>query len=334
MADQTGNRWANKLTGTDKNETLNGKGGGDTLVGRGGNDRLVGGRGKDHIFGDDPSSPSTKGSDKDVIEPGRGSDIVDGGRDFDTATYAFDRGHLKLTGELHEGGMTVTRHRRFSFDEVDTITNVEKLQLDQNPNDFIVRDFEDGMVIDGQGGHDRLIIGHAPEDVHFDPKDGKIPKGHPLEGESYTGRVIDGDKVLYVQNVEFVGHAPLDVARDNSSSSLESVVAVLAEDQATLNALAQETGQSSPALELLNEHAPGIMANLNEAGVATLNVDINSDMSIEDRAINIMEASRDATLEAGLELPEAAETVEAEVDNSQIDFVNDHMNANDDIGIV
>ena len=34
MADQTGNMWANRLTGTDKDETLNGKNEGDTLRAR------------------------------------------------------------------------------------------------------------------------------------------------------------------------------------------------------------------------------------------------------------------------------------------------------------
>ncbi|GAA3717999.1 hypothetical protein GCM10022268_28030 [Sphingomonas cynarae] len=74
-----GGLFADKLTGTGENDTIDGSWGNDFLYGGGGNDVLLGGLGDDNLFGEDGHDTLTGDLGRDMLDGGAGNDTLNGG---------------------------------------------------------------------------------------------------------------------------------------------------------------------------------------------------------------------------------------------------------------
>jgi Ca2+-binding RTX toxin-like protein len=137
---------ADLISGAGGNDLINGGLGNDSLLGGAGDDTLLGGRGLDTLNGGLGSFSS--GSD--------GSDLLDGGRDEDTAQYTFrlDDLHISLDGVVNDG----------AAGEGDQILNIEDV-FSGNGNDVITGS-ADRNFFSGSGGQD-TIDAMAGNDVIF-----------------------------------------------------------------------------------------------------------------------------------------------------------------------
>lgn len=171
----------NVFQGTNKNEKVFGNGGNDTLSGSGGNDKLDGGDGDDTLGGG-------KGNDK--LNAGSGINIVDGGKGEDKLTLDGNFADATITAEgagfkIITAGGTVTVENVEKFKFADQTVTADKLLgtgktftlttaidnvVGTSGADLIVgsadgtatQTFNNGDLIDGGGGSDRLRITAAP----------------------------------------------------------------------------------------------------------------------------------------------------------------------------
>ena len=74
-----GSNKADKLSGSDGDNTINGAGGNDTILGLDGNDQLAGGGGKDKLLGGNGKDDLNGGGGKDILNGGNGADVLNGG---------------------------------------------------------------------------------------------------------------------------------------------------------------------------------------------------------------------------------------------------------------
>lgn len=171
----------NVFQGTNKNEKVFGNGGNDTLSGSGGNDRLDGGAGDDTLNG---------GGGNDKLNGGGGIDTIDGGKGNDTLTLDGNFADATVTVEgtgfkIVTAGGTVTVDNVEKFKFADQTVTADKLLgtgktftlttaidnvVGTSGADLIVgsadgtatQTFNNGDIIDGSGGTDRLRITAAP----------------------------------------------------------------------------------------------------------------------------------------------------------------------------
>lgn len=87
--------FADRLVGTDGNDTIDGLGGGDLIYGRDGQDQITGGDGNDMLDG---------GRDADTVSGGLGDDRMTGGDGADTLVG--DAGSDQLNGRVHPYGVS------------------------------------------------------------------------------------------------------------------------------------------------------------------------------------------------------------------------------------
>ena len=102
-----GNKGANKLQGTGRNDLLLGRGGNDSLFGKAGNDRLsgeagrdrlYGGTGNDTLLGGRGSDKLSGGSGRDKIEGGAGNDQISGGGGKDVISCGAGKDKVTSSG--------------------------------------------------------------------------------------------------------------------------------------------------------------------------------------------------------------------------------------------
>lgn len=93
--------------------------------------------------------------------------------------------------------------------------------------------------------------------------------------------------------------------KTQAEMSLKDAVETLAEDQQTLNAQFNTTGVSSQARDAINHgDALQMIKNLDDHGISSLKAELTAGMDIEDRVGAILNAGAQATIEAGLLMPE------------------------------
>jgi len=123
-----------------------------------------------------------------------------------------------------------------------------------------------------------------------------------------------------------IQHASLspDVIPETSETiSIKEAVGMLAQDQETLNTSMMD-GQISPVQEALNHpDAAHMFQNLHSNGVTTLTADLTPEMSAEDRAGKLLFAGREATLQAGIPMPEEERQLETRQEQYS-DYEDDH----------
>jgi len=121
-----------------------------------------------------------------------------------------------------------------------------------------------------------------------------------------------------------IQHASLSeasISEHSGTVSFEDAIGMLAADQKTLNSSAVE-GQTSPVQDALNHpDAAHMFQNLHTNGITTLKADITPDMTAEDRVGELLLAGREATILAGIPMPEEERELEAtqELNNSYED---------------
>ncbi|MEP1230065.1 MAG: hypothetical protein ABJG88_05265 [Litorimonas sp.] len=85
--------------------------------------------------------------------------------------------------------------------------------------------------------------------------------------------------------------------------SLEDAITMLATDQKTLSAAAEQGQISNVEKTINNPDAAKMFQNLHNHGIKALKANITPDMSAEDRASELLLAGRSATAEAGIPMP-------------------------------
>ena len=319
-------------TGGDKADTLIGNEHDNVLSGNKGADALYGGHGNDTLNG---------GDGHDALIAGRGDNTLDGGADIDTASYAnyYDP----------SVGASITQGVSFSISgnqtivtkplngavagplgasvETDKATNVERFEGTARDDVFTAENLSGNMYISGGGGNDTVTVKDPTGAYALDMTGGTYPAGHPKAGESYNGTVSDGTNTIYLEDLKAsdvtIDQTPLPTpspaSEKSSQISLENAIGILAQDQKILNQHVEETGVSTPATDAINHpDATQMIETLHAHGVSTLNTQITSDMSIEDRVGRILNAGKEATLEAGLLLPHEQREEEAQLENSNL----------------
>jgi Ca2+-binding RTX toxin-like protein len=164
LSDQDGARYTTAgpggVTGNLATGTVTGDGvGTDTLTGF---RTLVGSNFADVLIGNSENQPSTTtdnelvgGGGDDILEPLRGSDVVDGGGGADLVTYAND---IAIDIDLSTGQAVTTL-----ADEVDSITQVENVT--GSPNNDTITGNGNANVLNGLGGADALNGGSGGVDT-------------------------------------------------------------------------------------------------------------------------------------------------------------------------
>ena len=113
------------LTGGAGDDTLNAGAGDDTVDGGAGNDTIDGGEGNDIINGGTGNDTIVAGAGNDFIDGGEGSDVIDAGAGNDTIIYG--------AGDVIDGGEnndTLIVHSDIDFTNLDTIRNIENIDID------------------------------------------------------------------------------------------------------------------------------------------------------------------------------------------------------------
>lgn len=178
--EQDGNENANRIDGTEFDDTLRGFGGADTLRGLGGDDSLLGGLGNDVVnagLGDDvlageAGADSLKGAaGNDRIEGGSEDDRINGGVGDDTLVGGAGRdvltGDAGLDWASYEDATAAvivdvaTPSANFGFARGDSFNSIENF-LGSNFND-ILRGAETANILSGGRGHD-VITGRGGDD--------------------------------------------------------------------------------------------------------------------------------------------------------------------------
>jgi uncharacterized delta-60 repeat protein len=137
-----------EVTGSDFGDTLTGSGGTDLLSGDDGDDVINGGAGNDYLSGDD------------------GNDTIDGGGGIDEAFFEGDLDDFDIV-RLANGSIRVTRSSVDEDDEVDVLTNVERLTfVEEHDDDSTTIDLTQPNAIIGTLGNNELT-GTAADDALF-----------------------------------------------------------------------------------------------------------------------------------------------------------------------
>jgi Ca2+-binding RTX toxin-like protein len=175
--------------GEDDNDILDGKIGDDTLDGASGVDQITGGPGADTLaagFGDDVLRGDGGNDTLQVGTPANGADVVDGGADSDTLSYAGYPGSVYVyqDGAANDG----------TLGEGDNVTSIENLtgsvsgdDLEGTPGDDVIHGGDGFDKIDAKFGDDVVYGGDGPDNLIGGP-------GAPTECGNLGCTKFDTDK--------------------------------------------------------------------------------------------------------------------------------------------
>lgn len=197
MARITGNNRDNTLNGTGRDDIISGRGGADNLFGRAGDDSLKGGAGDDFMVG---------GAGNDVFDgsPGRGDPEFD----FDAVRYtdASESGGRGVYVNLKQG------RARDTFGDRDRLIDIESVRGTAMDDTLIGgnKDNDSFEQFAGLQGRDRINGGSGFDEVRYD-RDSSFGGSEGIVANLATGRITDafGD-VDQVRNVERVRASEFD----------------------------------------------------------------------------------------------------------------------------
>ncbi len=168
---------ADKMVGSDGDDSFRASDGKDILKGKGGDDRLEGGKGadivkggagNDDLYGDFGNDKLFGGKGNDSFFGSRGDDKINGGAGIDTAYYllAQNPGTQGIDADIGRGTVIDT------FGDTDTISNIESI-VGSIFNDRIVGDagdnnlagFDGDDFINGKGGDDEITGGNGGDEM-------------------------------------------------------------------------------------------------------------------------------------------------------------------------
>ncbi|MET1414872.1 calcium-binding protein [Roseibium sp. HPY-6] len=193
-----------KIAGDDKDNVISGLGGVDTIYGRAGNDTLVANKGNDFVFGED-------GDDLLVWNNGDGSDLMDGGADYDRVQVNFNTDLVNddlQNKDVAEFSVTPDGVQ-FARVEVNDQTVNGLFQLDIRNTEVLETNFGGGddtaqivdnvldeikLDLDGGDGIDTLDLSKAAAGVEVDLSAGTLENSKAVNFENVIGTEFD-DKI-------------------------------------------------------------------------------------------------------------------------------------------
>lgn len=215
-----------------------------------------------------------------------------------------------------------------SHNATDRWRNTEAVIGSGSDDSFLINDLSGVQKLDGRdlpskadgtsyAENDSLSLGKdvGPMTWEFDKNaDGSVDREN--------GWVSDGANKVRFENMETVNIRDGDTVDgvvqgatatpiQTGEISVEDAIGMLAEDQKSLEA-AYTGGTQSPAhIAISHPDAAAMFNNLYEHGVHSLRADITPDMSPEDRVSELLTAGHEATLQAGIDMPEQQRMAEA-----------------------
>ncbi|WP_299471883.1 calcium-binding protein [uncultured Roseibium sp.] len=199
-----GTEFDDKITGDDQDNVISGLGGVDTIYGRAGNDTLVANKGNDFVFGED-------GDDLLVWNNGDGSDLMDGGADYDRVQVNFNTDLVNndlQNKDVAEFSVTPDGVN-FARVEVNDQTVNGLFQLDIRDTEVLETNFGGGddtaqivddvldeikLDLDGGDGIDTLDLSRAAGGVDVDLAAGTLENSRAVNFENVIGTEFD-DKI-------------------------------------------------------------------------------------------------------------------------------------------
>ncbi|MDB5796961.1 MAG: Hemolysin-type calcium-binding repeat-containing protein, partial [Paucimonas sp.] len=158
IEDVRGSQLDDMIVGDAGANNLDGLAGNDEIRGGDGNDFIAGGAGNDHLSGEAGNDAIIAGGLGDG-----GSDVIDGGADFDTAIYDYQNAQAGVTFIASGGLDNVTLTQVDPLGGSDTLLNIEQLQvLGSRFNDTLTGDGGNNRLV-GQGGNDVLTGGRGAD---------------------------------------------------------------------------------------------------------------------------------------------------------------------------
>ena len=159
IANLTGSRFADRLTGDGNVNLLGGQEGSDVLTGGGGNDELVGGPGGDTLRGGSGNDDGDGGDGDDTFDGGAGNDDFVGGAGTDTASYVSAGAGVRVS-------LATTAAQATGGSGTETIRTTENLRgssaadvLTGNGGRNLLSGDGGGDRLNGAAGPDRLVGG-------------------------------------------------------------------------------------------------------------------------------------------------------------------------------
>lgn len=202
-----GTEFDDKIAGDDQDNVISGLGGVDTIYGRAGNDTLVANKGNDFVFGED-------GDDLLVWNNGDGSDLMDGGADYDRVQVNFNTDLVNDDLQNKDVAEFSVTPDGVQFARVElNDQNINGLfQLDIRNTEVLETNFGGGddtaqivdnvlneikLDLDGGSGIDTLDLSKAAAGVEVDLAAGTLDGSTAVNFENVTGTdfddVITGD---------------------------------------------------------------------------------------------------------------------------------------------
>ena len=248
----------------DGNDTIDMGSGNDDVVAGGGNDRIV---------------------------DGRGNDTYRGGDGIDTLDFR-PRGPAPLDVVVGAEGMEFTRDRgEFLGSEVDRAEGIEVVTTGGGIQSARIEGLEATSYIDLGEGDDRVVLSGELDGAYvLSLEDGRVPRGEPGAGRSYTATVSNGEETLYLTGVaderivdeRDVGAAPV------MGVTLDEAAALLAHD--AQDPEVQAILADAPEVE----RVPDMLDELRAAGVEELTFDTPLPDTPKERFAAVVEATEDA----------------------------------------
>ncbi|MBG6210680.1 Ca2+-binding RTX toxin-like protein [Labrenzia sp. EL_126] len=196
-----GTEFDDRITGDDQDNVISGLGGVDTIHGGKGNDILVANKGNDFVFGEE-------GDDLLVWNNGDGSDLMDGGADYDRVQVNFNTDLVNDDLQNKDVAEFNVTPNGVQFARVElNDQNVNGLfQLDIRKTEVLETNFGDGddtaqivdtvldeikLDLDGGDGIDTLDLSRAAEGVEVDLAAGTLEGSRAVNFENVTGTDFD-----------------------------------------------------------------------------------------------------------------------------------------------
>jgi len=215
-----------------------------------------------------------------------------------------------------------------SHSATDSWKNTEAVNGTGSDDSFLINDLSGVEKLDGRdlpakadgtayAENDSLSL-----DKDIGPVTWEFDKNADGSADRENGWVSDGTHRVRFENMETVNTRNGDTvdgaiqgatpaAIQTGEVSVEDAIIMLTEDQKTLDT-AYTGGERSQAYEAISHpDAAAMFSNLYQHGVETLRADITPDMTLEDRVSELLTAGHDATLQAGIDMPEQQRMAEA-----------------------
>jgi len=240
------------------------------------------------------------GGNDEYVSQVEGGALISGNTGYDTYSVAENVGPISAL--LSENTLQVVQNTNLSQvvtdprHAVDTAIGVEHFELSKANDTIQIVGLSGNRVLDGGGGLDSINYRELDSDFRFYAEDGVLNNG-----VTYNSRLSDGESTLYIIGIEDEAVTRSEMFPvQRGSVPTEKAIEILQEEQEAASP------EVRPEVhEALNHpDAAQMFANLYEAKVETIPATLTAEMPRNDRIVELLQAGRVATQEAGLPMPE------------------------------